>query len=436
MTPSAPRDSARTPAAPLASPGAGTAAFLARPLALAPLVGWGAAWPALAAYATGWTPVPPATALALLLAAVGLALLADDAALPRWRRAAGALLGGAALGTGLLALVREPPLRVHDLTELVTRWHGDAGLLRQATMSFAAAACAVFLGASLALLALGRGGATRGAHLAAGGAVLVALLGAAPPEPAGAAAPVAGADRIATMSPPVALVVLLLGSGVLLARGGLAAWDAPARGPAVLLARLLLPPLLLVPAGLVWLAELAERRRALDPGDVRTLLIGGIVALLGLALAYAAIRLHALHDAGRERERQRAERQVRREAEHAALQAEQVTRLALDRYRTNLRGILELAPAPFVVLDAIGSVVYANAAAAALFGRPAHMILGFPLEHAWPGPGAAVQRAIDDRPLAAGDTRLITDDAGGRRLELRGFPGDEGVALFVREVRD
>lgn len=91
-----------------------------------------------------------------------------------------------------------------------------------------------------------------------------------------------------------------------------------------------------------------------------------------------------------------------------------------------------------VALDGSGNFSFVNAPAAALLDLPSPIPIGQPF--------AANVRGIDDNGtvstiLGAADagkpaTVVATDSRSGRSLELRSFPGDGSVTIFVRDVTD
>lgn len=443
--PSAPdrprRDAVGARSAPFA-PSVTIAGTLAAALAAVPLVGWGAGWPPLAGYLTGWPVVSPFTAVALLVGAI--ALLVSSARVSRGvRRGADAVAGALLIGVALLPVLLPPLLPAGmpptEAAALVERWTTAPGLLGRIPPAPTTASALGFLGAALLLLAVGGAAAVRAAWIAAGGAALVALLtaGVAPVDVAPAPASPFAAEIAASlppMPPPVAMVVLVLASAVLLVRTPGGGWWIPGSGAATRLVRLMAPGLLLIPPALVWTAELLVRRRTVPQDAIIPMLASALVVALGLLLALAARRVARDEEAERQRGLRRAERQVRRGTEQAAHHADRTVRVASERYRAHLRGILEASPAPFLALDREGYVAYVNGAAAQLLAFDPDEAAGRPVWELWPDLGPELRAAVTET-LGRGELRrTLVSAASGRAFEVRGYPDDTGAALFLREL--
>jgi PAS domain S-box-containing protein len=415
----------------------GLAGILAIVLALVPLAGWGAGWAPLASFAPGWPVVPPLTALALAIAAVGTAVHGTSAS-RRTRRSISASCGALLLLAVAALAIGGTPLPAGDAAALVERWPTDPLALLQLRPSVFTLGALAFLGAALALLGTDASAAVRGAWILAVGAALVALLTAGPPNPElgeEAARPLlAPRSGVETTPPPVAFVLLLLASAILLVPARDGSWWVPGRRSTAALVRLLLPGLLLVAPGLVWLEELLERRQ-LVPADLGlSLLATGLVVGLALLLLVAVWRLGRSDAAERERDQRRLKRQLEAESEHAAQRADQTLRVATDRYRTHLRSILDVAPAPFVAVDRDGHVAYLNGAAVELFGCRPGEAAGRPLWEVWPELGAELRGALGSTVGGAAIRQTLVSRRTGRTVELRGYPDEAGSALFLREV--
>ncbi|MHB1225715.1 MAG: PAS domain-containing protein [Gemmatimonadaceae bacterium] len=407
--------------------------------AVVPLVGWATSWPALASYLPGWPTTAPGAALALL--ACGIGLIAQSAGVPRLTRRI--LAAGGGLTAIMLALVLRTraagrPL-VLDASELIQQWRDVPGAALQFWPSRAAAVAITLLGMAVALLAIERAAAQRAAWGAAVGAALFALAagGLEPPpqlapELAQAARAVADA-RAAVISPPIAWLILMGACGVLLRRSdGGPTWMTP-RGGAAAVARRLLPGVLLLPPALVWITDLAERRRWLTGESANALLTLGLVTGLGAIAMLAVHYLTWSADRGRRHEERRRQRHMARDAEQVARTAEGSLRIAADRYRTHLRAILDVAPTPFLALDRNGNVAYANRAALEAIGHSAAAATGRSLADLWPEVAEAVRAAIAGAVQGAPLARTVTS-ADGRSLELRGYPSEDGMAVFVRDL--
>ena len=424
------------------APSVSLAGLLAAALAVVPLAGWGAGWPPLASYLEGWPVVSPFAAVALLAASV--ALLVSAAARRPVRRAADVVAGVLLIGVALLPLlmpaVLPSTLPPAPAAELVERWTRAPGVMLRVPPAPPTAFALAFLGTALLLLAAGGATAVRLAWLSAGGAALGALLtaGVAPPE---ALAPIPDsplaadvATPVAPMPPPVAAVVLVLASAVLLVRTPAGGWWMPGTGAATHLVRLMAPGLLVVPPSLVWISELLVRRRVATQETIVPLLAAALVVSLGLLVAVAARRVARSAEAERLRGLRRAERQLRRGTEQAAEHADRTVRVASERYRAHLRGILDVAPAPFLALDRAGYVAYVNAAAAELLRLDADDAAGRPVWEVWPDLGPELREALE-RSGGRGELRhTLVSHASGRAFEVRGYPDDTGAALFVREL--
>ncbi len=411
------------------------AGFVTIALSLVPLAGWGAGWPALAAVAVGWPPVPPVAALALLAAGLGLA--AQHVASPRTVRRAGAAvvalaLAGVALVTAVGQRTRLPAL---ELADAVAGWHQSPGLLLRALPSAPAAAALLFLALAFAGLAWNGRAGLRTAWAGAAGAALVALLatGVSPLPDHAPATPfdVPPPDRL--IPPALALGILLVSTAILMRRGDDGSWWLPSRGAAAAMARSLLPAVILLPPTVAWVTDLLERRGVVAPEESLGIRPALLVLLLGAAMALAAYRLRRGESRERSRDARRLRRMAEREAEQAASRAEETMRVASDQYRTHLRAILDVAPIPFLAVDRSGHLSYANVAATTLFGRTFEEVVGRSLEHA-SALGAAVHQSLATAPGGAPLERTVTDPRSGRRYELRGFPSEEGAAVFLREL--
>ncbi len=407
--------------------------------AVVPLVGWAAAWPALASFLPGWPVTPPGASLALVACAAGL--VSQSYGVPRMARRIMATAGGwAAIGMALFLRTRAAGRpAVLDAPGLVLDWYDIPGAALQYWPSRTAAVAIALLGVAVALLAVERASMQRAAWGAAVGAALLALAAGGMPAPpslsgdiAQAAQAAAGA-RAAVISPPVAWLILLGACGVLLRRSdGGPTWVTP-HGGAFEVARRLLPGVLLIPPAMVWLTELAERRNWLSSDSGHALLTLGLVVGLG-SVAMLAVHYVSNNAArGRQVEERRRQRTRERDTEYAARSAEGTLRMAADRYRTHLRAILDVAPAPFVALDRQGNVAYANTAALEAMGRSIHEATGRSLIDLWPEVGEAISTTLVGTVLGAPLARTVTA-MDGRSLELRGYPSEDGLALFVREV--
>lgn len=407
--------------------------------ALVPLVGWATRWPALASYLPGWPVAAPGAAIALL--ALGVGLTGQRPELPRWPRRL--LAGGAgwfALGLTLLLRMRAAGRPyVPDPANLVERWSVAPGAALQYWPSRAGAVAIALLAVAVALLAMERLAALRAAWMLAAGSALLALASGGLPVPTDIApgsiqAAMAAADaRAAVISPPIAWLVLVGACAVLMRPAdGPGSWIAT-HGPAGAVARRLLPAVLLLVPGLVWLTDLAEHTRRLSTASAHALLALGLVTGMGAAVTLAVLHLNRLSEIGRQREERRRHRIREREVEQVARSAEDTLRVAADRYRGQLRAILEIAPDPFLALDRDGVVSYANAAALQAIGLPAARVAGRALQELWPEVASAVNTASSHAVLGAPLNRTIST-TGGRLLELRGYPNEDGAAFFVREM--
>lgn len=412
------------------------AGFVAALVALLPLAGWGAGWPALASVLGGWQVVAIPSAVALALAGVALALGHAPAATAARRRTS-AWMGGGALAIGLVELLRGPTLFGQaDGFDVVTRWPEAPSLLFRYGAALPEAAALMLVGLSLLLLAGRHVVALRAGYLAALGAVVIALLAGGPliVDPSLATSELPRPGTHDTLIPPAAaMLILLLGSGLLLTNADERLWGVPVRAGAIAMTRLLLPGVLLLPPLLVWLVELGMRRGAFGAADGQTLLAVSLVVGLGLLVASAAVRAHVVADADRDREEQRLRRQAQREAESAALQAEHTARVATDRYRTHLRTILDVAPTAFLALDASGRVAYANAAAGALFGTPPERASGLSLGELWPGGGDELHALLLSSVAGAAVQHSMIHPHTRRRVEVQAYSSDEGIVLFLSE---
>lgn len=428
--------------APTATPAGRSTVLLGVGLALAalvPLVGWGARWPALASYFPGWPVVPPGAALALVAIGVGLACQRPE--LPtRIRRALAAACGWFALGITLYVRTGTGGARdVPDAAALVQGWAEAPSLALQYWPSRAAAVAIAILALSVALLALERLATLRAAWMLAAVAALLALAsGGIPTPPAlpegSIQAALAAAEARAAVIPPAVAWLVLVGACAVLMRpaDGPGSWIAT-HGPAGAVARRLLPAILLLVPGLIWLTDLAEHTRRLSMASAHALLALTQVSGLGAAVTLAVLHLNRLAELGRQREERRRHRIREKEVEQVARSAEDTLRMAADRYRGQLRAILEVAPDPFLALDGDGVVTYANAPALGEMGCSIEQAVGRPLRDLWPEvaevTNAAGVAAIHGAPLH----RTFTTPSG-RRMELRGYPNEDGSAFFVREL--
>lgn len=407
--------------------------------ALVPLVGWSAGWPALASYFPGWPVTPPGAAIALLILGVGLAGQRPELH-GRVRRILAASCGWLALAVTLYVRTRTGGARdVPDATLLVQGWTGAPAAALQYWPSRGAAVAIALLALSVALLAFERLATLRVAWMLAAAAALLALAsGGIPAPPALADGSIQAVQeainaRATVIPPPIAWLVLAGACAVLMRPAdGPGSWIAT-HGPAGATARRLLPAILLLIPGLIWLADLAEHTRRLTMASAHALLALAQVAGLGVAVALAVLHLNRLAELGRQREERRRHRIREREVEQVARGAEDTLRMAADRYRGQLRAILEVAPDPFVALDRNGLVTYANAPALVAMERAAPQVMGYPLRELWPevadAAGEASTSAVHGAPL-----RQTITLSSGRRLELHGYPNEDGSAFFIREL--
>ena len=408
--------------------GVGTVGLLALAAALVPLAGWGAGWPDLASYLRSWQVVAPLTSLLLVVVAIGVTAQGSGLS-PAARRVVSAVTGlGVLLAAGLLLALRPDGVPVADAEALVSAWESAPGrLLALRPPDFALGAFA-FLGAGLALRAVAGAGAVYGTWLCGGAAALVALLT--------AGVPMRGVE-VELITPPVAVLLLVFASVLLLVRTPHGGWWI-AGGAGSRAARALLPGALVVVPTLVWFVELLERNQRITLAASRPLLSTLLVLAFAGVGAVAVWRAGAAEEALRGREERRREREVRdrtrRAAQHAAQQADATVRVAAERYRAQLRTVLELSPVPFVAVDRDGHVVYLNAQGAALFGCSADAAAGRPVWELWPEAGAELRGALGARVGGAPLQRTIVSARTGRAFALSGHPDEAGTALFVREV--
>jgi PAS domain S-box-containing protein len=413
--------------------GLGMAGTIGLLLALVPLAGWGAGWAPLAAYAAGWPVVPPVTAAALFVAALGMAVQAD--ATPRAARRVIALACGlTVVAIVLLAALGAPATPPADDIAAVGRWMDRPALLLAVAPSPFTLAALLFLGVAVTLLGLERAGAVRGAWMAAAAVVVVALLATAEGAPAGHPASGTAVHAARTIAPPVAVLLLLLAAGLLLARRPDGGWWIAGRGGEARMMRAALPGVLVLPPALVWLAQLAEQRQLMAPGASRPLLAAALVLAMAAVAAFAALQVRHAGQAERRRGERRLNRRTRQEADQIAQKADRTLRAAADRYRSHLRSILEVAPLPFVALDRLGHVTYLNAAGAELFDCTAAGALGRSIVEVWPELGEELRRALGLTVGGATLVRVLESARTGRRYELRGYPDETGIALFIRDA--
>ena len=413
---------------------AGLLAFVG---AVAPLVGWGAAWPALAAGLSGWPVVPPGAALALAACGIGLVGQRPDVS-PMARRLLAGVNGLTAMALAIgLRWMSLRQARVPDAGWLVEHWSATPLAAITYWPSRASAVALALLGIALVLLAFERTSTQRASWAAAAAAVLVTLTATGTPaaQLMAGAAPSAletAADqaRAAVITPWLGWFLLLAATGVLLRRSDTGPVWIPMRGHSTGVSRRLLPAVLLLPPALVWTVDLLERRRSVSVDSAHAALTLLLVLGFGAMASTAVMYLVRVTDRGREREQRRLRRAREREVEHATAAAAASLQNAADRYRTHLRSILEVAPSPFLALDRRGAVSYANAAALALLGRPADDVSGRTLPELWPDAGDEIIHALETGMRGAAVTRTVAA-RDGRRLEVRGFPSDEGTALFV-----
>ncbi|HEX5831723.1 MAG TPA: PAS domain-containing protein, partial [Gemmatimonadaceae bacterium] len=150
-----------------------------------------------------------------------------------------------------------------------------------------------------------------------------------------------------------------------------------------------------------------------------------VVAQVAALAAAAGLAVH------RQYRRESLARRARGPATDAAApRGDQVT-----AHRRQLQHILRVLPAPFLVLDAGARVAFANPEAERFFRRPTGGLTGLPLQAVlgaddW----SRVSRVLEEVRETHDHVSVTTELVGGRRVELRAFPADEGSALFVREL--
>ena len=406
------------------TPGVSTVGLLGLLLALAPLVGWGAGWPALAGYLPGWPIVPPLTAVALAVAAVGVTVQGRGPTY-RTRRLVSAMTGGLLLlGTAVLLYAHGPTAPV-DAAALVREWHTAPHRLLELRPSPFALGALGFIGAGLALLAFDGEAAVRGSWIFSAAAAVVALLTAGVP---------AVDAEVAPLSPPLSLLLLLFASVLLLVRTPRGGWWAPGGAAGVRALRVLLPGTLLVVPALVWLFELLQRAQWVTVAAARPLLATALVVGLSAVAAVAVWRAGEIEEARRDRDERRRQRQLRDRTRQAAQQADRTVRVAADHYRAQLRSVLELSPLPFVAIDRDGAVAYLNAAAASLFGCRIEDAPGRAVWDLWAELEAELRGTLGARVAGTPLRRTLVSERTGRAYELSGQPDESGTALFIREL--
>jgi PAS domain-containing protein len=406
---------------------AGVVALSAGTLSLG---GWALAIPKLAGAVRGLPPLSPLTALALALAGGALLLLAR----PRtsWARYAGGTLAVLCALTGVAGfLMQASPVPPESAAAAVATWWGHPRVLLHLPPSVATATALLGLGLALLAMTVRTAEAARVAQGVALAPLLVALFTTAPlvnPDVS------LWAERHSMAMPPhSAFLVLLLAVGVVLSqpeRG--APWGLPLQGGATRLLRSLLPPVLLVAPVFVWLGAAFVRPDHSGADLRRTLIVVAEVAALGAFAVAIVQRAHRRETIARRQqtERRRGTRRGSGGGERVADRAER-----MEAHRRQLHHILRVLPAPFIVLDGHGSIGFANPEAERFFRRPTGGLVGLRLRDmlgadSW----ARVARVIDE-VRGTGEHVSVTAEMGSARtVELRAFPADDGVALFVREL--
>lgn len=393
------------------------------------LAGWVASNPLATGAARGLPPIAPLTAIGFITA--GLALLAL-AALPRTNsRVAGAALAGlCALASVLAFFTQGSPVPMELRTEAVTGWMERPRVLLHLAPTIATAGALLLLAISLLALALPRRGAGRIAQTAALAPLLVALFTAMPI--ASAEAPVPSDFPTGAIPAHVAWVILLLSVGVILVRADKGApWGLPLRAGSARMIRGLLPLVVLIPTAFGWLGRGLVFPRSPSADRHLALLVVAEVVLL-LAFCASLVRRQQIRES---RQPRRASPPVRG-ATSAQLPAPGNREYDNETHRRQLDQILRLLPAPFLVLDAGGRIGFANPEADYFFrqsrgGLPGLWLRDVIGDSEW----ARLLPVLDEVRATGAQTNVKAElDPGARLVELRVFPADEGVALFIREL--
>ena len=405
---------------------AGIAAVSAGVMALG---GWALAVPKLAGSVRGLPPLSPLTAVALALAGGALLLLTRPRP-PMARYAGGALAALCALAALAGFLMQATPVPPESAAATVATWWDHPRVLLHLPPSVAT--CSALLGLGLALLAMVVR-TTEGTRVAQGVALAPLLLALFTTAPLVNPDLPRWAERHSMAMPPhSAYLVLLLAVGVVLAqpeRG--APWGLPLQAAATRVLRALLPAVLLVAPAFGWMGAAFVRPDHAGADVRRTLIVVAEVAALG-AFAFAMVR-RAHRRETIARRHQEARRGTSRRAARGGERAERGERM--EAHRRQLHHILRVLPAPFIVLDVRGAIGFANPEAERFFRRPTGGLVGLRLQDMVGGESwSRVARVIGEVQESGEQVSVTAELGSARRVELRAFPADDGVALFVREL--
>lgn len=321
------------------------------------LVGWALDAPWLGTLVRGTPAMKPNTAVGLLLLGSSLGLWLAGGAHPRWRRLGRACAAGALL-LGALTLLQY--LVGHDL-RLDTLLFGEVPVPPgnpSTRPSANTSTCLALLGLSLLLLERRLRPRVPWTDVLVLPALLSALL-VANAYLHGGLARMEAPERFAHtgMGLLTALVLLILGVGILCARPERGLVGMLARGSiGGLLTRRLVPLALLGPPLVSAVLKLLTAEGVLDV-EAKMPLFSTVASVGGVALVLlSAARLDALD--------------AQRQQATAALAASEA----------HLRGLLETAPDPVAIVDAEGRMRFVNEELARAFGYTREELLGQPVE--------------------------------------------------------
>jgi PAS domain S-box-containing protein len=318
------------------------AAALAAGVGVVGLLGWVLDVEALKAAFTGGVTIKANAAIGLVLLGAALLLLADEQA-PRWRRAAGRALAGAAMALGGLTLAQHLSGYDFGIDQLLfVEPPGALATVSPARMGPPASASFFLSGLALLLLDVrtrrGRAPA-QWLALVVGLIALLPLIGYAYSIQS-----LYGVAKYTGIAVHTAVAIAALAVGLLAARptAGLMALVCADDAGGVTARRLLLPAVL-VPFGLGWLRTLGERAGWFDAAFGRPVLILSLIVSLTVLVWWNARALSVL---GRQRSRADEER---RRSEEARLAGEE-----------RLRALIERSSAGIAQLDLAGRFILVN----------------------------------------------------------------------------
>lgn len=382
---------------------------------LAGVLGWslGASW--LTGVIPGATPMPPITALGLLLASAALGLLVSPPSV--WGRRLAVFCALAVTSTGGLILVRHwPGWDLGIETVLVNLLVAATPASTAVRMAPTAAVCFMLVGLALLLLASGR------RPYLAQSLALTAWLTAA----VAAIGYLYSAENLyrvalhAPMAVNTSIAFLVLTSGILVARAD-AGWMVFLAGNRTgsAMARRVLPIIVVVPVAIGWLRLLAERAGGIDAETGVALMATTSVATMCILLLLTARGLNVADDARR----------------------------AAEESNARLASIVEGSVDPIIGTAPDHTITSWNLGAEHLYGYASDEVIGRPFSMLVDPESQESSDSVQDRALAEGRLQHLTRvhvAKDGRRLIVAASLSpirDErdsvvGISYLIRDITE